>query len=412
MTTATQSSLERQLAELMDTMNAERAAHKVATELAATRIRDLEQRLAATAPGRYSPTGLPVNGPTNGNRAVSPTAKPPGSPTAAKPRTVPSAQVGPATNGSLERAGSQDQLSAKGSFSRISRTASGANVKFSSKAAAASSTANTTASTKPAASEERRSAEDTTAAQFAWDKMCALVRNDLTVKELWLISLDTLRQLLLHYNVTDPVECAQIECQWALLQEGKNRVERPTPKRAPSPRAQPFQPAKQTGDFNLRTTETKPHLSKRTPLNGEVETRASNPNTSVIRGRSVSPGSKGAMHVDPIQGSNPNETYSPMRQLHGRKVFDSTATTLDRDERKIRGKARGHSPKPEPLKPFPQRDANEHEGVKRFSRVPSAEVTHRGLKVGYAKPSEKREVQSVRVKNSASGGGAVQWKMG
>jgi hypothetical protein len=371
--------LERRIEALVGTIEQERAERKAEADAASSRIAELEARLAAR--------GTVGNSAATARRAASPGQS---SPAAKAPGSPPSARK--TTTASSDRAASQSAKST-------------ASTKFSRNSEASSSSAKKTP--EPAAK-----VEDTTAAQHSWDKLCALVKDDFTVKELWLVSLETLRQLLVHYGLNDPIECAQIECQWALLQEGKDKVERATPKKAPSPRSAPFVPAKQSGDFDLRNGPGAPSMSRRTPLSGD-SVRPCNPNASTERARSVSPGSKGAVRVDPIQGSNPNDSVSPLRSHLGKRTWDAPPSTIYRDNSRPFGKDRSHSPRPEVLTAYPQRvAANAKEGgVKRFAEQLSPDAKSRGLKTGYKPPAPAARPESLRTSQVASGGGAVHWQV-
>ena len=233
-----------------------------------------------------------------------------------------------------------------------------------------------------------------TAAQHAWDKFCARARNEFTTKELALVSDTTLKDLLVHYKFTSAVECAQIECQWALLQEGKQRVKtESTPKNAaPAARAKPYKPLEQAEPFNLRLTEQKPSLSRRS-VSAEPP-RYGDPNSVAERhvgDRSIG---KGHMHVDTIIGCNPN--MSPQR-----------ARVTSAAKRSVRGPATGNTAQHPSgrglgtLRPpgAPEMTAHPLEfgrgkrpaGVKRVPEPTQRDAVPAGLKTGYSAPAERAE---------------------
>lgn len=238
-----------------------------------------------------------------------------------------------------------------------------------------------------------------TALQHAWDKLCVRARSEFSVKELALMSLDTLKQLTGHYNFRNPIEVAQIEAQWALLQEGSRQVADPTPHNdAPPPRSNEFVPIKVAADFDLRTETKEPRLSHRPQLRSE-QPRGANPNDTTSLQRSRSPNSLGAIHVDPVGLSDPNRatdrsTEAARSKKHVARPSDGEVHVFHR------GKARSISPNTIHVparSPFPVQQGHvKHSGVKVVTPpVPDAEKAG-GLRTGYPAPAESPDRKSLR----------------
>lgn len=121
-----------------------------------------------------------------------------------------------------------------------------------------------------------------TALQHAWDKFCALARGEFTVKELSLVSCETLRNLMEHYNFRKPVEVAQVEAQWALLQEGQRAVPEPTlHDSAPKPHSEPYKPMISPEEFSLAGLDKRDkHFSHRPRILDEPVKRSTREPTS------------------------------------------------------------------------------------------------------------------------------------
>eukprot|EP00759_Apiculatamorpha_spiralis_P007593 PhF_6_TR1483/c0_g1_i2/m.2675 len=105
-----------------------------------------------------------------------------------------------------------------------------------------------------------------TKCESSWQKFVSVCRGEFTPEELGLVSLPTLKALMAHYKINrSPIDVAQIEAQWALLQEGKTRVEGTAtftqpPRKGRVPLAFPDHPK----DFQLSVSDPKgPHLSHR-----------------------------------------------------------------------------------------------------------------------------------------------------
>ena len=79
-------------------------------------------------------------------------------------------------------------------------------------------------------------------AKESWDRLVSATNGELTSEELALMSLDTLKNLLKHYNVSNPVECARIEVYWQLASknrrqnQGSEKPDGKTPKQQQQPK--------------------------------------------------------------------------------------------------------------------------------------------------------------------------------
>ena len=148
-----------------------------------------------------------------------------------------------------------------------------------------------------------------TALQHAWDKFCATARSEFTPKELALVSAETLHSLMDHYKIRSSIERAQIEGQWALLQEGKATVgETATPKPAATARRPTVRRANHPTPFDLGGDLGKPHLSARPALHGEG-IKSSNPNETTSGSALVRSHSTTVLLRPREAGqSNPNDT--------------------------------------------------------------------------------------------------------
>ena len=161
---------------------------------------------------------------------------------------------------------------------------------------------------KPETAAERR---QTTALQHAWNKFCVKASGEFKPQELALVSAETLDELLTHYGVNDAVEKAQVEAQWALLQEGKDTVgENATKQRVRSQKRGPLHLPTHPTEFVVEMAPPKKSLSRRTPLRDE-RPRPSNPNDTT----SASPHiriTSGTVPLTPrsAAASNPNETQT------------------------------------------------------------------------------------------------------
>jgi hypothetical protein len=255
---------------------------------------------------------------------------------------------------------------------------------------------------KKEASPEKPQSIDTTA-QHAWDKFCSVARNEFTIRELSLVSHNTLRDLMVHYNIVNAVECAQIECQWALMQEGKEAVANPTPQptRA-SGRAKPFKPIEPEQPFDIKWNIRKPHLSART-INQEAIV-GTNPNN--LKMRKADPVvSKHVGHVDPAAPCDPN--LSPRRAKFaapGRKFIDGQTMKMRADARAVRGKNRSSSPNPTSLTPYPEGAAAAGSIRRIVDRAPSVDHVERGKKtIGYVAKAEPKARLSLKPAPASAG---------
>lgn len=202
-----------------------------------------------------------------------------------------------------------------------------------------------------------------TSPQHAWDKFCVIARKDFTVKELSLVTLDTLIALFDKYGVSNPVERAQIEAQWGLLQEGKDRADQPTiHDDSRAPRSTPFEPCLHTSDFVVEKEVLKKSLSNRKLLNPEPA-KAGNPNSACDRHRDVSPGGKGGM-LKEINGapSDPSAVLGPYEgptvgvtspKKTGRVALTGPESLMGKLKFAPSGKGRSHSPNNGPITPIP-----------------------------------------------------------
>lgn len=363
--------LQQQIHDLQATIAEERERHRNESSAVAQRIKKLEERLTTNVASGHG-AKRPVVPTTTATRSV--IAK-----TSSSVRLVEASRVAIARKAASTRGPTKPgPVEAAATAAADDQPTAGAN-----------NVAKRPASASPArdATTVPGSSDIKTAPQHAWDKFCVLARNEFTVKELSLVSLDTLRSLIEHYHITSPVEVAQIECQWALFQEGKKAAENATPHRdARRPRNGPFEPVAVDSGFDVPVVDRKPHLSRRHLLCAEP-VRSGNPNTSVERHRTPSPSSKGSVFVDKPAYADPNtlRPRSPDPNA-GKRAVSGPEDQLHRLKYKAGGKDRSHSPLPTPAGPHPiEQRADRHQGVKYFSRNnkngDSPEHQHRGLKM-------------------------------
>lgn len=237
-----------------------------------------------------------------------------------------------------------------------------------------------------------------TALQHAWDKFCALARGEFTVKELSLVSCETLRNLMEHYNFRKPVEVAQVEAQWALLQEGQRAVPEPTlHDSAPKPHSEPYKPMISPEEFSLAGLDKRDkHFSHRPRILDEPVKR-SDPNESAWRHADMlAPRGRGFKHYDPSAPSDPND--APLRRVAsatGRRSVTPDPPTHEPPQ----GKSRAYSPQPHAVSAYPeQRREERHLGVKQLPhKIGTEEPKRAGLRTGYAPTTDQSKKKSIRI---------------
>ena len=381
-------------------MEAERREHAQAAQVATDRIRQLEDRLTEQDQKKFAKVKEERDGKTTAVTAAKTTSTTTATKTGTTTRTTTTT-----TTTTKKQTGSAASITSNGSVSGGSpnpktpikkegestppatpNSGSRGGVRFSKK------------------SQSQRSGSLTngaTALQHAWDKFCVRAKDDFTPKELSLMSLETIKSLLAHYNYSNPVEIAQIEAQWALIQDGEKAVVSPTPHITPSRRARSFSPMPVKEEFNLRLTENKPHLSKRSLLNPEP-CKTGNPMSSCERHRDPSPQSKGHMLREAPLSCNPNEA-SPERY----QKYTSCKRTLGVSgefpfEHKTypRGKSRSHSPNEKAIAAYPEETASEkRHGVKLLKQVPPYPTPDKGhgIRMVAPYPIKEEKKRSIRI---------------
>eukprot|EP01059_Diplonema_ambulator_P006787 TRINITY_DN1638_c0_g1_i1.p1 TRINITY_DN1638_c0_g1~~TRINITY_DN1638_c0_g1_i1.p1 ORF type:complete len:724 (+),score=113.21 TRINITY_DN1638_c0_g1_i1:50-2221(+) len=112
-------------------------------------------------------------------------------------------------------------------------------------------------------------------AKQAWNNFVKLASDTFSDGELTLVSLETLKGLLKHYNIRDPIECARIEVYWRLLalqRESSTKREGSVKSHGESPAARrrsgsnKFVPVEHPRPFQVEAPKRGPHLSRRSPL--------------------------------------------------------------------------------------------------------------------------------------------------
>jgi hypothetical protein len=298
--------LEAQLQEMVGTLESERRQHKEETQAMATKLRVLEAQAKAAVDGKQLESTR-VKGASMGYGERSSAV--------GTPRTadnlfvaIPSRHNSGARSTAVHRTASQAQRSAP----RDGRT--GVSARSTKGPVGGGSSVN--AAKTPATSPERQpqlnaSQRRATALQHAWDKFCATARTEFAPKELALVSAETLHSLMDHYKIRSSIERAQIEGQWALLQEGKASVgENATPKPTPNSKRPPVKRAAHPTAFDLGGDLGKPHLTSRVLLQPEG-IRPSDPNqttsgSALVRSQSATV----LLRPRDVGASNPNETQT------------------------------------------------------------------------------------------------------
>lgn len=298
--------LEAQLSELTVVLEAERQRHKEEKNAQASKLRLLEARLEREVDEK-KPGARPAS--ASGTRAMAYTT----------PRTADNLFVSPRTDRSGSAAATRKPLQRTAGRS----VGAGASSARGRTAATASSNKANASGTSDAGSPRAASAaagaaaglsvsqRKPTALQHAWDKFCVRARDQFTPKELGLVSAETLQALLEHYKMRSHVERAQVEAQWALIQEGKDTVgEQATPKPQPNARRPAVKRAQHPAEFDVGPDHNKPKLSIRALIAAE-EPKGSNPNESTSASGFVRSHSHTVLLRERTAGpSDPNDTQS------------------------------------------------------------------------------------------------------
>ena len=182
-------------------------------------------------------------------------------------------------------------------------------------------------------------------AKASWQKFVRLASDKFSAQELVLISLETLKALMKHYQLRDPIECARIEVFWRLLaihREGASQAASPPTaaalaahrdgtmspaRRAPGgvvgsqkrSRSQTgsFVPVEHPRPFSVRPVAKGPHLSRRTSLKADSP-RAADPNRSVALAAAAAANAAAS-------GAAPAEGRKSIRTYNGPSTFPSGA---------------------------------------------------------------------------------------
>jgi hypothetical protein len=296
------SELESQLRELQVALAEERKRRQEERDSAATRERLLQAQLKDKA---SSPRKSPLVPRVAGLRRATPPPTPRGERNlgATSPRTSDALFVATPSDTTGSR-----PTTPRGRVTPRGRTGEGAN-----------GTARG-ASSPRAASPAVAAKQPETALQHAWNKFCVRARGEFTPQELALVSSETLESLLVHYGTTNAVEKAQVEAQWALLQEGLQATTNPTLRKPGAKRRGPLNFPNHPAPFEVDVSLGGPHLSRRTPLRDEAA-RGSNPNDTTSASGFVRTTS-GTRPLTPRRAgvSDPNDTQgvsSPWRSCVG-----------------------------------------------------------------------------------------------
>lgn len=297
--------LESQVAALAKQLEAERERHRAEQRMAATKLRLLEAQSKAIGLANSPPSNrVPFSGSTTPRMVVS------------TPRTsdylfaaLPAAPRDPSANTARSRVAGGAKSPAAAPTGNRSPRKTGANdsTATSSSVAGGGKGAKKTESVASVLSNEEK---EPTALQHAWDRFCVLAKAQFTPKELALVSAETLDQLLNFYSIRNAIERAQIEAQWALLQEGKDTVgDNATPRiKIPNKRTSIVQ-ASHGSQFNVPPPRMDPRLSKRQLLIAEAP-KPSNPNQSTSGSALIRSNSTPFIKPRDVAPSNPNDTQS------------------------------------------------------------------------------------------------------
>eukprot|EP01060_Flectonema_neradi_P027198 TRINITY_DN36828_c0_g1_i1.p1 TRINITY_DN36828_c0_g1~~TRINITY_DN36828_c0_g1_i1.p1 ORF type:complete len:638 (+),score=76.29 TRINITY_DN36828_c0_g1_i1:129-1916(+) len=153
-------------------------------------------------------------------------------------------------------------------------------------------------------------------ARQSWNRFCRVASDQFTNTELAAVSLETLKGLLRHYSLRDPIECARIEVYWRLLSIQRETKAEELPLKAAPSVASPakvrsgtptrksvqrsgsgnsFTPLEHPRPFEVTPLQKGPHLSRRGSLR-HGPARSCNPNRSTssqYTWRTHSPGRSG-----------------------------------------------------------------------------------------------------------------------